>query len=290
VKEFFGKEPHRGVNPDEVVAKGAAVQGAVLSGNMDDVVLLDVTPLTTGIETLGGVLTALIERNSTIPTKKSQVFSTAENNQSAVTIRVFQGERKMVADNKLLGQFNLEGISPAPRGVPQIEVSFDIDANGILHVSAKDKGTGKEQKITIQSSGGLSDEEVKRMVKDAEINASKDEEKKKLVEIKNNADSLIYSAEKSLKELEEKKFNSNDLNAAKNTVDELKTMISSDDVQGITTKSQELSEKIAKMMSSQSQTQNSNPEQSNKDEGNNDIKEKVVDAEFEEVNGDKKKD
>lgn len=200
VKSFFSKEPHKGVNPDEVVSLGAAIQAAVLSGDMKDVLLLDVAPLTIGIETLGGLFTPLIERNTTIPTKKSQVFSTAEDNQHAVTIKVHQGERKMAADNKLLGQFNLEGISSAPRGVPQIEVTFDIDANGILHVSAKDKGTGKEQKITIQSSSGLSKDEIGKMVRDAEENSELDERKKKLIEVKNKSESLINSSEKMVKD------------------------------------------------------------------------------------------
>src|SRR5687768_12201461 len=204
VKEFFGKEPHTGVNPGEVVAMGAAIQAGVLQGDVKDVLLLDVTPLSLGIETLGGVFTRMIDRNTTIPTKKSQTYSTAEDNQNAVTIRVFQGEREMAADNKLLGQFDLIGIPPAPRGVPQIEVTFDIDANGIVNVHAKDKGTGKEQQIRIQASGGLSDSDIEKMVKDAEQFAKEDKQRKELVEAKNHAEALVHSTQKSLAEIGDK--------------------------------------------------------------------------------------
>lgn len=227
VKEFFGKEPHRGVNPDEVVAIGAAVQGAILKGDVKDVLLLDVTPLSLGIETLGGIFTRLIDRNTTIPTHKSQVFSTAADNQTAVTISVYQGEREMATENKLLGQFNLEGIPPAPRGVPQIEVSFDIDANGIVQVSAKDKATGKEQQIRIQSSGGLSEDEINEMIKDAELNAAADKERKDLVEAKNHAEALVASTEKSLSEYGDK-VSSEDKAKIQQDLDALKEAIKSD--------------------------------------------------------------
>ena len=292
VKEFFGKEPHKGVNPDEVVAIGAAVQGAVLSGDMKDIVLLDVTPLTIGIETLGGVLTPLIERNSTIPTKKSQIFSTAQDNQAAVTIRVFQGERKMATDNKLLGQFNLEGIAPAPRGLPQIEVTFDVDANGILHVSAKDKGTGKEQKITIQSSGGLSDVEIKQMVKDAEEYASQDEEKKLLIEAKNHADSLIYSTEKSLKEFGDK-ISQADKDEVENAIKDLKTAMEIENVDDIKSKTEVLTQASMKIgQQVYGNEQNAGASQGAEQEASSsDAKEKdVVDAEYEEVKDEEKKD
>ncbi|MFQ3307106.1 MAG: molecular chaperone DnaK [Candidatus Midichloriaceae bacterium] len=297
VKDFFGKEPHKGVNPDEVVAIGAAVQGAVLSGDMKDVVLLDVTPLSIGIETLGGVLTALIERNSTIPTKKSQVFSTAEDNQAAVTIRVFQGERKMAADNKLLGQFNLEGIAPAPRGMAQIEVTFDVDANGILHVSAKDKGTGKEQKITIQSCGGLSDAEIEKMVKDAEENASKDEEKKELIEAKNQGDSLVYSTEKSMKEFGDK-VSEQDKTDVEAAIKGLKESLEKENVEEIKSKTEHLTQmsmKIGQQVYGDNKGQagdegaSSSGEGENSDASSSEKDEKVVDAEFEEVQDEKEK-
>ena len=246
VKEIFGKEPHKGVNPDEVVAVGAAIQGGVLMGDVKDVLLLDVTPLSLGIETLGGVFTRLIDRNTTIPTRKSQVFSTAEDGQTAVTIRVFQGEREMAADNKLLGQFDLVGIPPAPRGMPQIEVTFDIDANGIVNVSAKDKATNKEQAIRIQASGGLSDADIEKMVKDAEANAEADKKKKELVEAKNQGESLVHSTEKTLKEHGDK-ISASDKTLIENEIKALKTALEADDLSVIKEKTESLMQASLKL-------------------------------------------
>jgi molecular chaperone DnaK len=297
VKEIFEKEPHKGVNPDEVVAVGAAIQGGVLGGEVKDVLLLDVTPLSLGIETLGGVFTKIIERNTTIPTKKTQVFSTADDNQSAVTIRVFQGERPMANDNKILGQFDLVGIPPAPRGIPQVEVGFDIDANGILHVSAKDKATGKEQSIRITSSSGLNEDDINKMIREAEEHESDDRKRKELVEAKNTADSMLYTTEKTLKEHGDK-VDSMTRSSIENALADLKEAIKGDDtdlikkkIEALTTASHKLAEIIYSSAAQGGAGASAGPGEFNAGAGGEGSSKKpdedVVDAEFEEVKGDK---
>ncbi len=281
VKQLFGKEPHKGVNPDEVVAIGAAIQAGVLQGDVKDVLLLDVTPLSLGIETLGGVFTRIIDRNTTIPTKKSQVFSTAEDNQNAVTIRVFQGEREMAADNKVLGQFDLMGIPPAPRGMPQIEVTFDIDANGIVNVSAKDKATGKEQQIRIQASGGLSEADIEKMVKDAEANAAEDKKRREAVDAKNHADALVHSTEKALAE-HGSKIADTERRAIEDAVSDLKEALKGDDAESIKAKTNTLAQASMKLGEAMYKQQ-AEGEAAAKDAAKDD----VVDAEFTEVDDDK---
>ena len=296
VKQFFGREPHKGVNPDEVVAIGAAIQAGVLQGEVKDVLLLDVTPLSLGIETLGGVFTRLIDRNTTIPTKKSQIFSTADDSQTAVTIRVFQGEREMASDNKLLGQFDLVGIPPAPRGVPQIEVTFDIDANGIVNVSAKDKATNKEQQIRIQASGGLSDAEVEKMVKDAEVHAAEDKKRKELVEAKNHAESMIHQTQKSLNELGAK-VSEADKSTIEATIADLKTAMEGSDIEAIKSKTNALAQSAMKLGEAMYKAQEAGsaggdgagPSGANGSGQKSSSEDDVVDADFTEVRDDDKK-
>ena len=286
VKQFFGMEPHKGVNPDEVVAIGAAVQAGVLQGDVKDVLLLDVTPLSLGIETLGGVFTRLIDRNTTIPTKKSQVFSTAEDSQTAVTIRVFQGEREMAADNKLLGQFDLVGIPPAPRGMPQIEVTFDIDANGIVSVTAKDKATAKEQQIRIQASGGLSEADIEKMVKDAEAHAAEDKKRRELVDARNQGEALIHSAEKSLKEFGDK-VAASDKSVIEAAMASLKTALEGEDVEAINARANELAQASMKLGEAMYKAEQATAG-AGATGGQASADEDVIDADFKEVKDDKK--
>ena len=293
VKQLFGKEPHKGVNPDEVVAMGAAIQAGVLQGDVKDVLLLDVTPLSLGIETLGGVFTRLIDRNTTIPTKKSQVFSTAEDSQNAVTIRVFQGEREMAADNKILGQFDLVGIPPAPRGVPQIEVTFDIDANGIVNVSARDKGTGKEQQIRIQASGGLSDDEIQNMVKDAETNAEQDKQRRALVEARNQGEALVHSTEKAMAD-HGSQVGEEERTAIETAMADLRGALGSEDVSDIQAKSQALMQASMKLGEAMYKASQEDGGQDGGQSGDGDAgatasSEEVVDADFEEIPEDERK-
>jgi molecular chaperone DnaK len=290
VKEFFGREPHTGVNPDEVVAMGAAIQAGVLQGDVKDVLLLDVTPLSLGIETLGGVFTRMIDRNTTIPTKKGQVFSTAEDNQNAVTIRVFQGEREMAADNKMLGQFDLVGIPPAPRGVPQIEVTFDIDANGIVHVTAKDKGTGKEQQIRIQASGGLSDSDIDKMVQEAEQFAEEDKKRRASAEAKNQAESLIHTTERQLQEHGDK-VDASVKSEIETALSEAKAAVESDDAEQMTQKTNALAQAAMKLGEAMYKAQQEQPEAAAGGDAGTSAQQpddEVVEVEFSEVDDEQK--